>query len=84
MISSGNRTGLSPIRYVIIRVRLQTELDDTKFCYQLIITLTKFVIYKALFLKSKHKIFQDLFFASSEKRTFKRARDGAYCPITWA
>ena len=64
-------------------VSLQTELDDTKFCYQLIITLPKFVIYKALFLKSKHKKFQDLFFASSEKKKpFKRARDGAYCPIT--
>ena len=46
------------------------------------LNFNKIVIYKALFLKSKHKIFQDLFFASSEKRTFKRARDGAYCPIT--
>ena len=34
-----------------------TDLYDTKFCYQLIITLTKFVIYKALFLKSKNKKF---------------------------
>ena len=54
-ISNGNRTEWSPIRSVIIRVInkirrprsgspiLQTELDDTKFCYQLIITLTKFV-----------------------------------------
>ena len=33
------------------------------FCYQLIMTLTKFVI----FLKSKHKKFQD-FFASNEKK----------------
>ena len=57
-ISNGNRTEWSPIRSVIIRVInkigrprsgspicliIQTELDDTKFCYQLIITLTKFV-----------------------------------------
>ena len=35
---------------LIEQVLLQTELDDTKFCYQLIIPLTKFVIYKALFL----------------------------------
>ena len=39
-ISIGNRTEWSPIR-----VWLQTKLDDTKFCYQLIIALTKFVIY---------------------------------------
>ena len=24
---------------------IQTELDDTKFCYQLIITITKFVMF---------------------------------------
>ena len=29
---------------------IQTELNDTEFCYQLIITLSKFVIYTALFL----------------------------------
>ena len=60
-----------------------------KFCYQLIITLTKFVIYRALF-KSKHKKFQD-FFASYEKkshlsahmmaRTVQLLRHDAYCPI---
>ena len=57
VISNGNRTEWSPIRSVIIQVInkigrprsgspicLITELDDTKFCYQLIITLTKFVI----------------------------------------
>ena len=59
---------------------LQTELDDTKFCYQLIITLTKFVIYRALF-KSKHKKFQD-FSLAMKKKPFKRAHDGAYCPIS--
>ena len=54
IISNGNRTEWSPVgsviirvagvRFVLSRVGLQTELDDTKFCYQLIITLTKFVI----------------------------------------
>ena len=47
----------------------------------LIITLTKFVIYKGLFLKSKHKQFQDFFFASSEKKLFMCTPDGMYCPI---
>ena len=37
----------SPI--CLIQVWLQTELDDMEFRYQLIITLTKFFIYKALF-----------------------------------
>ena len=56
-------------------------MDDTKFCYQLIITLTKFVIYiLGSFFKLKHKKFQDIF-ASSEKKPFKLARDGAYCPV---
>ena len=39
----------------------------------------KIWIHKALFLKSRNSRF---FFASSEKKPFKRARDGAYCPIT--
>ena len=43
------------------------------FCYQLI---TKLLIYKALFLKSKHKKLRDLIFASSEKSSFKCAHDG--------
>ena len=33
------------------------------------------------FLKSKRKKLK-FYFASSEKKPFKRARDGAYCPIT--
>ena len=45
-VCNSNRTEWSPIRCVIIRVTLesdlQSELDNTKFCYQLIITLTKF------------------------------------------
>ena len=43
LICNGNRTEWSPIRSVIIclsRVRLQTELDDTKSYYQLIIKIT--------------------------------------------
>ena len=45
----------------------KTELDDTKFCYQLIITLTKSVIFKAL-LKSKNKKFQDYFLRAVKKK----------------
>ena len=48
--------------------------------YQLIITLTKFVIYKPFFKIKTEEI--PNFFASSEKKPFKHARDGAYCPIT--
>ena len=44
-----------------------TVLDDTKFCHQLIITLTKFVIYEAL-LKIKTQEIPIFFFASSEKK----------------
>ena len=47
-IDNGNRTEWSPIRAVIIRVvnkigrprSEQTELDETKSCYQLIIKIT--------------------------------------------
>ena len=46
----------------------RTELDNTKFCYQLIITLTKSVIHMALFKIKKQEI-PRLFFASSEKKS---------------
>ena len=67
-----------------------TELHDTKFCYQLIITLTKIVIYKALFNIKTEEI-PRFFFISSEKkkplsarlmaRTAQLLRHDAYCPI---
>ena len=60
---------------------IQTELDDTKFCYQLITTVTKFVIYKAL-CKIKTQEIPNIFASSEKKKSFKSARDGAYCPIT--
>ena len=72
------------------RVLLLTKLDDTKFCYQLIITLTKFVIYKALFENQNTRNFK-IFFASNEKkshlstcvmvRTVQLLRHDAYSPI---
>ena len=52
------------------------QLDNMKFCYQLIITLTKFVLCKALFKIKTEEI--PNFFASTKK---KRACDGVYCPI---
>ena len=66
-------SGVVPMPSVIIRVTvgvrvvwspvwLQTELYDTKFCYQLIITITKLVIFY-----DKHKIFRE-FLASSERK----------------
>ena len=59
-----------------------TELHDTKFCYQLIITLTKIVIYKALFNIKTEEIQRFFIISSEKKKAFKRAPDGAYCPIT--
>ena len=47
---------------------------------ELIITLTKFAIYKVLFEIKTEEI--PIFFASNEKKPFKRVRDFAYCPIT--
>ena len=88
------RTDWSPIRSVTIRVINKIGrphswgspiyyLFNHKNDYQLhvIIILTKFVICKALFLKSKHKKFQD-FFARSEKKLLKCAHDSAHCPVT--
>ena len=34
------------------------------------------------FLKSKHKKFREFFASREEKKSFKRAHDGAYCPIS--
>ena len=58
MINNSNRTEWSPLQCVIIQeinkmgwphtsIWLKTELDDTKFCYQLIMTITKFVMFQA-------------------------------------
>ena len=65
------------------------ELDNTKFCYQFIITITKFVIFEVSF-KLKHKK-SGAFFAGSEEKPFKSVhamvrtvqllRHDAYCPI---
>ena len=52
-------------------------LDDMKFCYQLIMTITKICNILGFF-KSKHKKFWVLFVSSEKKKAF----DGAYCPIT--
>ena len=48
-----------------------------KICYQLIITLTKFVIYKALF-KIKTQEIARFVFASNEKNSHLSARMMAY------
>ena len=60
---------------------VQTELEHTKFCYQIIITISK-ICHISRFLKLKDKIFR-AFFASSEKKkgTFNYAR-GLHCPIS--
>ena len=54
-------------------VTVQTELGHTKFCYQIIITISK-ICHVSRFLKLKDKIFR-AFFASSEKKNIQlRAR----------
>ena len=88
MTSNGNRTEWNPVRSVIIRVinkigRLQSGsliCLISKFCCQLIIPLTKFVIYKGLFLNQNTRN-SKIFFASSEKKLFMCAPDGTYCHI---
>ena len=88
-ISYGNRTDWSQIRSVVVRVinkisgvrfvksrvLLQTKLDGTKFCYQLIITLTNLRYIKgSFFLQSKHKKFRDLFLPAVKKKNQLSAR----------
>ena len=88
MTSNGNRTEWNPIQSVIRRVinkirRLQSGSPIcliSKFCCQLIITLTKFVTYKGLFLNQNTRNSKK-FFASSEKKLFMCVPDGTYCHI---
>ena len=64
---------------------------ETKLCYQLVITLTKFVISKVFFFNQNTRNSKIFLLAMKKKKPFKRARDGsltvqllrhdAYCPI---
>ena len=76
----------SPI--CLITVWLQTELDDTKFRYQLIITLTKFVKKGPFFYQhtrnSKFFCWQwkkKAILACAMAHTVQLLRHNAYCPI---
>ena len=62
LIYSGNRTEWS---------QNLTRLDDTKFVYQLIITITNFVIYWAFLNQNSRN--SAIFFVGSEKKPFKCA-----------
>ena len=61
----------------------------TKFCYQLITTLTKFVIYEALFLIKRQEILRFFLLAVKKShlsarvmaRSVQLLRHDAYCPI---
>ena len=68
MISNGNRTEWSPIRSVIIRVSNNHNFN------------TIYDILSSFFNQNTRN--SEIFFASSEKKPFKRVRDGAYFPIT--
>ena len=58
---------VSPI--CLITIWFQTHLDNTKFCYQLIITITKFVIFQA-FLKLKRRQLWEFSARSKNKNPF--------------
>ena len=45
-------------------------------------SVTYSYLYISGFLKSKHKKFREFFASREEKKPFKRAHDGAYCPIS--
>ena len=67
-LNNGNRT-----QWIPIRVWLQTELDDRKFCYQFIAYYNYNKICDILgFLKSKHKKFQEPFLLAVKKKKKKK------------
>ena len=69
-LNNGNRT-----QWIPIRVWLQTELDDRKFCYQFIAYYNYNKICDILgFLKSKHKKFQEPFLLAVKKKKKKKKK----------
>ena len=80
-LNNGNRT-----QWIRIRVWLQTELDDRKFCYQFIAYYNYNKICDILgFLKSKHKKFQEPFLLAVKKKKKKhlsaRGKDKTRLPM---
>ena len=74
-ISNGNRTEWSPIRSVIIRVinKIGQPCSGSPIC---LITS----ILGSFFNQNTRN--SEIFLLAVKKKPFKRARDGAYCPIT--
>ena len=89
MINNGNRTEWSPIPIKIGRrwnrspicqslVWLQTELDDTKFCYQLIITIAISEKKNCFPLKKTVKFFENATMHFSSLSYFKNLKNLMY------
>ena len=57
-----------------------TEFDDTKFCYQLIRTISKFVIFLA-FLKLKQRIFFIPRILASSKKKKEQSSARLQCTV---
>ena len=75
-INPGNGNEWSPIRSVIIHdlfnhkyAWLQTELDNTKYCYQLIMTITIFVMFWAFIYNWEPRYFESFLLGVKEKKT---------------
>ena len=92
LINNGNRTEWSQIRSVRPRsgnpICLITSMITDRIGQHEVLFPINHTYNKSCdnfgFLKSKHKKFPESFLlAVKKKKPFKRARDGAYCPITF-
>ena len=85
MISNGNRTEWSPIRSVIIRV-ITSMITDRIGRDEVLLPINhnfNKICDIIGYLLNQNTRNSEIFIASNEKKKpFKRARDGAYCPIT--
>ena len=91
-ISNGNRTEWSPIRSVIIRVRgrpiclITSMITDRIGRHEVLLPINhnfnKICDTIGYFLNQNTRNSKSCFASSEKKQPFKRARDGAYCPIT--
>ena len=58
------------------------KYDDMRFCYQLIITITKFVIIILSVFKSNHKIFQEIFATHENRKSSYSRTCVGWCVLT--
>ena len=93
IISNGNRTEWSPIQSVIIRVinkspicLITSMITDRIGRHEVLLPINhnfnKICDIIGYFLNQNTRNSKFCFASSEKKKPFKRARDGAYCPIT--